>query len=257
MNNLLRCWATNGNRDDRPCGSTVNQNLFVLCVTAVTIALVHTLCGPDHYVPFVAMSRASRWSLRKTMLVTLFSGVAHVGSSVVLGILGIALGAILTQLVVVEQARGRAAGWLLMAFGLAYLVWGIFYSCRTKRPAHCHVHDGLMHSHGHDSPECDQNSTSERTAIRLTPWVLFTIFIFGPCEPLIPLLIYPAAQLSYWGVLLVTFLFSLTTIVTMLAVVFCLVQGATVIRFPGLRPYSHALAGMVILMCGLAINFGL
>jgi len=28
-------------------------------------------------------------------------------------------------------------------------------------------------------------------------WALFLIFVFGPCEPLIPLIMYPAAKLNF------------------------------------------------------------
>jgi len=231
----------------------VDQQLLVLCTAAVTIALVHTPCGPDHYIPFVAMSRAAGWSLRKTMTVTLISGLGHVGSSVLIGFIGVALGEALSRLEFVEQTRGRAAGWMLIVFGFAYFVWGIFYSLRDRRHGHCHVHGHRDHTHD----EVSQEQVHDLKPVRLTPWILFTIFIFGPCEPLIPLLMYPAAQDSVQGVLLVSFLFSFTTIATMLLVVLCLVQGTRVIRFPALHAYTHAMAGIVVMLCGVAINFGL
>jgi sulfite exporter TauE/SafE len=221
----------------------VSQELNLLCLSAVTIALVHTLCGPDHYIPFVAMSRAGGWTLRKTMVVTLLSGLGHVGSSVLLGLVGIALGEMLANLEVVEQARGRAAGWLMTVFGLIYVLWSIVHSIRHRR----HVDPCLV----------DDSGSNQQRGARLTPWVLFTIFVFGPCEPLIPLLMYPAARSSFWGVWIVTILFSLTTIATMLTLVVCLAQGISAIRFPGLHRYGHLVAGMLVMFCGMAIGFGL
>ena len=38
-----------------------------LAATAAMIGVVHTLTGPDHYVPFVAMSRVGGWSLLRTL----------------------------------------------------------------------------------------------------------------------------------------------------------------------------------------------
>ena len=35
---------------------------------------------------------------------------------------------------------------------------------------------------------------------KLTPWVLFIIFVFGPCEVLIPMLFIPAVQQSASGI---------------------------------------------------------
>ena len=44
----------------------MNQESTLLLWTAASIGFVHTLLGPDHYLPFVAMSRAGGWSARKT-----------------------------------------------------------------------------------------------------------------------------------------------------------------------------------------------
>lgn len=70
----------------------MNTNLMPLYITAATIGFVHTVFGPDHYLPFVVMSRARKWSLMKTALLTLFCGLGHIMSSIVLGALGILLG---------------------------------------------------------------------------------------------------------------------------------------------------------------------
>ena len=66
--------------------------------TAIWIGFIHTLFGPDHYVPFVAMARAGDWSCRKTLGVTLLCGLGHVAGSVALGLIGIAIGALVFNL---------------------------------------------------------------------------------------------------------------------------------------------------------------
>ncbi len=91
----------------------------------------------------------------------------------------------------------------------------------------------------------------------MTPWILFTIFLFGPCEPLIPLLMYPAAQGSFWAVAAVTLLFAAATLVTMTAMVVALRFGSLALRVPSLERYHHALAGLVLVACGIAIISGL
>ncbi|MBU1319899.1 MAG: hypothetical protein KKH67_11985, partial [candidate division Zixibacteria bacterium] len=91
----------------------------------------------------------------------------------------------------------------------------------------------------------------------ITPWILFTVFVLGPCEPLIPILMYPAAQQSFNGVILVVLVFSLVTIATMVASVLMLSAGLTLVPFHKLEMYSHALAGFALLLCGVAIQLGL
>ena len=95
----------------------------------------------------------------------------------------------------------------------------------------------------------------EDTAGKLTPWILFLIFVFGPCEVLIPMLIFPAANHSAMGVFLVALVFGIATIGTMLAVVFLGYKGFSLIRFKGREYQFHLLAGMVILLAGTGMQF--
>ena len=97
----------------------------ILIATAATIGVVHTLLGPDHYLPFVALARSRSWSLRRTVAVTAVCGVGHVLGSIALGFLGLAFGWALSGLVDFAALRGTVAGWLLLAFGLAYTAWGV------------------------------------------------------------------------------------------------------------------------------------
>ena len=83
--------------------------LWTLAALAAGIGAFHTLVGPDHYVPFIAMSRAGRWTMRKTMVVSLLCGIGHVLSSVLLGVVGAAFLKEVTVLTGIEASRGRLA----------------------------------------------------------------------------------------------------------------------------------------------------
>jgi len=214
----------------------MNQELTTLALTAASIGFLHTLLGPDHYLPFVAMAEARTWSRMRTIVITILCGIGHVAGSVVLGLIGVALGFAVGNLESIESTRGNLAAWALIAFGLVYTAWGLRRALKKK----IHDHDHVQNKKGN-----------------ITPWILFTVFVLGPCEPLIPILMYPAAQASISGMILVTLVFAITTIVTMTAVVILLQSGARFIPARGLTRFSHALAGFVILLCGLAIQFGL
>lgn len=219
---------------------------IALLGTALWIGTVHTLLGPDHYIPFVAMARAGGWSKRKTLLVTLVCGIGHVASSVALGLIGILVGAVLFRLESIEAWRGDVAGWLMLGFGLAYFVWGVVRAIRN-----------LPHHHWHRHPEGTHHSHEQPSSAKLTPWILFTIFLFGPCEPLIPILMYPAAHANLSMVFLVTAAFGIATIATMTSVVALLTAGVGACHWRGLDRYSHAAAGLAIAGCGFAVKFGL
>jgi nickel/cobalt transporter (NicO) family protein len=227
-------------------------DLHALLIAALSIGFFHTVIGPDHYVPFVMIGRARRWTLPRTLAVTFLCGLAHVLSSVVLGLLGIAFGVALARLEWLESVRGSLASWALIAFGLAYFVWGMKPVFRDRRHAHAHAHeDGHVHTHAHGHADAHTHVHDGN----VTPWVLFTIFILGPCEPLIPLLMYPAAKSSTSGLAAVTAVFAAATVSTMLVMTGLASAGWNLLPFKTLEKYSHAVAGAVIFATGLVIRF--
>lgn len=231
---------------------------IVLMWTALSLGFFHTVFGPDHYLPFVAMAKARGWSISKTSLITFLCGLGHVFSSVILGFIGIALGIAVCKLEAIESLRGEFAAWLLIAFGFTYFIWGLHRAIRNKPHVHLHVHDrGNLHehSHGHNDEHLHVHAAKEKAANNITPWILFTIFVFGPCEPLIPLVMYPAARGSMASVAVVTAAFAATTILTMLFLVGSLSYGLLKLPLVRLERYSHALAGLSIFLCGGAIKF--
>ncbi len=232
----------------------MTNEVAILAGTAAAIGFAHTILGPDHYLPFIVLARARQWSGLKTAVITLLCGIGHILSSVALGFIGIALGVAVFKLEAIESFRGEVAAWLLLGFGFAYFVWGVRRAIRRRPHDHPHVHaDGAhLHTHGHS---VDHTHVHDAKSGGLTPWVLFTIFLFGPCEPLIPILMYPAAKGSIASVAAVVAIFGVVTIATMLGVVLAAYYGLSRWHVGKLEQYSHALAGLTILLCGGAIKF--
>jgi sulfite exporter TauE/SafE len=230
--------------------------IAMLTVSAAAIAFAHTVFGPDHYLPFVAMAKARGWSMAKTLRITLICGMGHLAGSVALGALGIALGFQLSSLTWLEGVRGDLAAWLLIGFGLAYTAWGLRRALRNRPHSHWHHHDGVSHRHVHTHRESHAHVHEGAAGAKsLTPWLIFVVFVLGPCEPLIPLLMYPAARESVVGVVIVTAVFGLVTVVTMTFMVAVALLGLQSLKPGRLEPYGHALAGSTILACGLGIAF--
>lgn len=232
----------------------MTPEIIMLTLSAAAIAFVHSVLGPDHYLPFVAMAKARGWTMHKTLKVTLVCGAGHLAGSVALGAVGIALGIQISTLGWLESVRGNLAAWLLIGFGLVYTAWGLRQAYRNRPHTHWHSHGDVTHSHVHshftDHAHVHEKEGGSRS---LTPWVIFVIFVLGPCEPLIPLLMYPAAQESLAGVLAVTIVFGLVTMLTMLAVVTLAVKGLSRLRLKRFERFGHAVAGSAILFCGLGV----
>lgn len=232
-------------------------SIGLLIATAAFIGFFHTLTGPDHYIPFVALGKVRAWTLGRTLGITLLCGLGHVLSSIALGLIGIGIGAAVGSLEWIEAARGELAGWLLLAFGMAYTVWGIRRAIRNQPHTHWHGHsDGTVHEHEH-AHASDHAHVHQEPDLRATPWVLFIIFVLGPCEPLIPLLLYPAAAFGWMAASLVAIVFAITTLATMMAIVAACHWGLPARISSGLERYSHAAAGLAVTTCGALVKIGL
>jgi len=233
----------------------MDNSIMLLSVTAVSIGFIHTLLGPDHYLPFIVLSEAKKWSLRKTMIITFLCGLGHVMSSVILGLIGIAVGISVHKLTAIESFRGNIAAWLFIAFGLVYMIISIRSLYRKKKHTHSHFHiDEGNHTHEHNH-QLEHTHLHEARTATATPWILFLIFVFGPCEPLIPIIMYPAAENNIPGAVLVSLLFSVVTIATMMSIVLAFKMGFNKINLKPLEKYSNVIAGAVIFLSGIAIQF--
>lgn len=212
--------------------------LDILLATAATVGIGHTLLGIDHSLPFIALARARGWSLRQALGVTALCGVGHVLSSVLLGSIGIALGVATEKLTTVEAARGGLAAQMLVVFGLLYaaLAW-------WKRRRHDHFHADDV---GHDAAIAPSRTS--------TIWALFILFVLGPCEALIPMLMVPAAAHAWVWVLAVVGVFALATVGTMLVTVAVGLLSLNRARMRGLAPYADVVAGLSIAGSGVAIQ---
>lgn len=232
----------------------MNGNFGVLVATAASIGIVHTALGPDHYVPFIALAKAREWSLRKTALVTGFCGLGHVLGSIVLGLVGLLIGSAVFSLEAIEAVRGEIAGWMLFGFGFAYLVYGVWSAIRNRPHSHIHTHgNGETHSHVH-SHVADHAHPHENRR-RNVVWALFIIFVLGPCEPLIPLLIYPAAEGGFAHAAIVAAVFGIATMATMITIVLVGSFGLRFVPMKRLARFSHAIAGAVVSVSGALILF--
>ncbi len=233
----------------------MTAEIWVLCGTAATIAFVHTIMGPDHYLPFVAMAKSREWSVAKALRNTFVCGVGHIVGSVVLGFAGIYASIQLGALEAIEGFRGDLAAWALVSVGLIWMAWGLRKGYNQREHAHWHSHGDVRHYHGHNhaSEHAHPHGVEVGSKRSMAGWAIFIVFVLGPCEPLIPILMFPAAKESMLGIVAVTSVFAAVTVLTMLGAVALSVWGLKSIRLPAVERYSEAIAGCTIMMCGLSI----
>ena len=205
----------------------------LLLGTTASLAVVHTLLGLDHSLPFVALGRARSWTLARTLLVTAVCGAGHVTSSVAIGVLGIGLGIATDALLWLESTRGELAAALLLGFGLAYAAWAVWRRHRGR---------------GHAHPDAGDAGGAD-----VTPWALFIVFVLGPCEPLIPLMVLPGVAGDWLVVAAVVGVFGLLTVTVMLAAVAAVHRGVGLVGASRIGRHADVAAGLVVAASGAAV----
>ena len=228
----------------------------VLALAAISVfaGVSHTLAGPDHYLPFVALSKCRNWSLPKTIVITLLCGLAHTASSVLIGCVGMFIGVSAGLIDKIEGGRGDIVKWLLLAFALAYIIYGLKRGL-TWNKVHRHD-DGTVHSHSHG---LFGHSHSRDVSNDANFWIVFIIFAFGPCEALIPLVVEPASRSDWFGVFFISVVFSVATIATMLVMVCSFLLGIGKLNLSGefFPRWGSAITGLVICSCAALMFCGL
>lgn len=208
--------------------------MTTLLLSALTVAFLHAL-APDHWLPFVALARGAKWPLSKLTWVSALAALGHVISSLALGGLALWAGFSLIPLENAEAWRGTIGLTLLIGFGIAYTIWGI-KRARTPQP---------------DSDPSAQDALKGYAKRRM--WMLFAILVFGPCEPLIPLMFMAAAEGSQhlWAV---TITFSVVTVGMVVGQSLLAYAGIRLIKVSWLDRYSHAMAGATIALTAIFVS---
>ena len=211
-------------------GATLSAIWFAALLTAI----IHTVMGPDHYLPFIAIAKSRDYSLKKTLFWTFICGLGHIASALLLALLFIYFSHWLSKenFLWLEENRGDIAAYALIGLGAAYILWALRH----------------RFTHQHRLPDLQDKNISV--------WVLFIIFVLGPCEALLPILT-ASSVLGISAVISCTLIFSIATIATMMFCVTLGMLGINTLRFKSLENYAHEIAGGTIMACGLAIVCGL
>ena len=127
--------------------------LWTLLVATFTLAATHTV-SPDHWFPFVMVGRANKWKTTWVLLLALIAGMGHVGTSVVIGLVGVfAEKGVSKDIALLFE---QATPWLLIIFGFGYAAYAL-YKQRVGAQGHSHgipiINKWLgINAHAYDLP---------------------------------------------------------------------------------------------------------
>ncbi|MBI3723441.1 hypothetical protein HY251_05745 [bacterium] len=249
----------------------MDKELGFLGAVALTsgLSLLHAAL-PNHWLPFVLVGRALKWSRGRTLAVLALAGGGHVVATSALGLLVWFLGdaAVRTfkdgQL---EAFAGKIAGSLLVVLGLVYLLLHAFgrhghshaggaliyekehESAEHESAGHEHDHDHEHeHEHEHEHASHAPSRLQERGAI-LT---LFLALTFSPCEAVVGAFL-AGVRFGFGYVLLLAIGSSVATVLAMLVLTWLTLAGVERLRFAWLDRNEMSLTGILLVAIGVVV----
>jgi len=206
----------------------VNSTFFTsIAVTGFAVAFLHAAL-PTHWLPFVLVGRAQKWSTGRTLGVTLLAGLGHVGLTIALG-----LGLVVAGLALEPKLGGFfhwVVGGLMVAVGLFYIVRG---------------------RHNHAVPDVGRRSyASDRAAII----ALVTLLTLSPCEAFLPY--YLAGMQHGWQAFLVlSAVLMAATSAGMLIFTSLSLAGFKRLGLQWVERYEETILGAALIVVGVAVAF--
>ena len=186
---------------------------------------------PTHWLPFVLVGRAQRWSLMRVMTVAVTAGLAHIASTALVGSLIVAAGLALNAWI----------GGLLPHLSAALLfIFGAFYLARAS----------LQKPITATGPEAEvpEPAVSDRAAF----WGLVLMMAVTPGEVLLPIYLSSATE-GVAALGLLTLSFAAGTVLGMTLLSALASAGYSILRLERWARYEGAILGISLIVIGLLV----
>jgi nickel/cobalt transporter (NicO) family protein len=202
--------------------------MYHLIVGALALSVVHAAI-PNHWIPLVAISRSEKWSVGQTRRITALAGLAHTASTVLIGILVGLLGhKLFIHYASITEIAGR---FILIALGIVYILLDL---------------RGRHHHHHSDNPESTSKGLSNTAIITSLAASMF----FSPCLE-IEAYYFTAGTHGWTGIMAVSLVYIVVTVLGMLILVELGIKGAARLRSRFLEHHEKLIAGIVLILMGL------
>ncbi|MBU1347797.1 MAG: hypothetical protein KKA16_12735 [Alphaproteobacteria bacterium] len=186
---------------------------------------------PTHWLPFVLVGRAQRWTLTRSLLAVTAAGLAHIATTALVGSLIVAAGMALDAWVAGLLPHLSAV--LLFGFGGFYLI-----RSAVRRPVMA----------GGPGLDLAEPTVSHAAAF----WGLVAVMALSPGEVLLPIYM-SSAQEGAGALALLTLAFAIGTILGMATFTTLARAGASVLRLERWARYEGAILGLALIAIGLLV----
>jgi len=206
--------------------------MWQIFIGSLILSIIHATI-PNHWIPLIVIGKTEHWSQRETLTATTITGFAHALSTVFVGFI---VGFIGYKLSKSHELISRVVSpAILVIIGIIYLVIDI-------RKSHQHIHFDLT--------RVDRSSKSKWTIV-----ISLSISMFlTPCAE-IEAYYFQAGTIGWIGIMIVSAVYVITTVIMMLALVYFGIRGIKRFDFHYLEHHEKQVTGIVLILLGIIAYF--
>jgi hypothetical protein len=206
--------------------------LTQILLGSLLLSAIHALI-PNHWIPLVAIGRAEGWSRSETLTTTGITGLAHVTSTILIGVVVGLLGYELSTRY--ASVTSVMAPLVLIGLGAVYLA--LEFAGRNR------------HHHHFETGE----RTSKISRVSLVASLCLGMF-FSPCLE-IEAYYFTAGALGWQGIATVSLVYLVVTVAGMVVLVDLGLKGAARIQSDFLEHHEKAVTGLLLIALGALAYF--
>lgn len=229
--------------------------LTTIAALGFTVAFFHAAI-PTHWLPFVLVGRARRWTARKTLAITLTAGLGHVALTSVLGLAVAWFGFQLSESA--GDMFPKIAGGVLAALGAFYLwrQWRGKGICHHHPPGsthHADPHCGEASEHSHWDDELKTSPlVSSRVGDSAAVGGLFVMLTLSPCEAFLPVYL-SGVQFGWRGFVVLSAILAVGALAGMTIFTWLALRGLDRVRLRRFERQEAGLLGAIFLTLALIV----
>jgi putative Mn2+ efflux pump MntP len=196
--------------------------MWQIFLGSLLLSLIHALI-PHHWIPIIAISKTEKWTNREAIYATLVTGLSHMISTIVIGIVVGFVGIKLFEKY--SSITSVVAPTILLVIGVVYLILDF-------RSGHHHHHFDL-----------DDEKLKNRKSMFLTPCVEIEAYYFQ------------AANFGWAGIFIVSGVYLIMTLLFMSALVYFGLNGVNKLNLSFLEHHAKRITGVVLIALGIVAYF--
>ncbi len=200
---------------------------------SLLLSLIHALI-PHHWIPIIAISKTEKWTNREAIFATFITGLSHMASTIVIGIIVGFIGIKLAESY--STITSIVAPTILLVIGIAYLILDL----RAKH-----------HHHHFEMEDIALKNKRSRTAILTS---LSIAMFLTPCVE-IEAYYFQAATFGWSGIFIVSAVYLVMTLLFMFGLVYLGLKGVNKLNLSYLERHAKRITGIVLIALGVVAYF--